>query len=121
MNISPQQWNQCAIVCVLSRDQTMRCVKIVEKLGETYSYAAVDQRTGETPLRLSDRFALIALCQRLGWTIQAAAVDAKRQSRPSKPRDRRRRGGHTMYTSGGIRELGPKAERVARNHPRLSR
>jgi hypothetical protein len=33
----------------------MRHIKIVERRGETYSYAAVDQKTGEIPLRLSDR------------------------------------------------------------------
>ena len=38
--------------------------------NETYSYAAVDQQTGEVPLRLSDRHALVALCQRLGWAVE---------------------------------------------------
>src|SRR5437763_12131279 len=33
----------------------MRRVPIVEKPNETYSYAAVDQQTGDVPLRLSDR------------------------------------------------------------------
>jgi hypothetical protein len=41
-------------------------VLIVGKPNETYSYAAVDQQTGEVPLRLTDRHALVALCQRVG-------------------------------------------------------
>jgi hypothetical protein len=48
----------------------MRRVQIVEKPNETYSYIAVDQQTGEVPLRLSDRHALVALCQRLGWAVE---------------------------------------------------
>ena len=47
----------------------MRHIKIVERLGETYSYAAVDQKTGEIPLRLPGRATLIALCGRLGWAV----------------------------------------------------
>jgi hypothetical protein len=47
----------------------MRRVKIIERAGEIYPYAAVDQQTGEVPLRLSDRAALVALCHRLGWAV----------------------------------------------------
>jgi hypothetical protein len=48
----------------------MRRVQIVEKPTETYSYAALDRQTGEVLLRLSDRHALIALCQRLEWAVE---------------------------------------------------
>lgn len=47
----------------------MRRVKIIERPRETYSYAAVDQQTGEIPLRLSERADLVALCRRLGWVV----------------------------------------------------
>ena len=43
----------------------MRRVKIIERPRETYSYAAVDQQTGEIPLRLSERADLVALV--VGW------------------------------------------------------
>jgi len=59
----------------------MRRVQIVEKPNETYSYAAVDQQTGEVPLRLSDRHALVALCQRLGWAVEEKSKSA-RETRP---------------------------------------
>jgi hypothetical protein len=48
----------------------MRCVKIVESPNKTYGFAAIDQQTGEVPLRLPDRTALLALCTRLGWAVQ---------------------------------------------------
>jgi hypothetical protein len=67
----------------------MRRVQIVEKLNETYSYAAVDQQTGEVPLRLSDRHALVALCHRLGWAIE----EKSRSTRKTKPADLRQRTG----------------------------
>jgi hypothetical protein len=44
------------------RGCVMRRVHIVEKLNETYSYTAVDQQTGEVPLRLSDRKAGVVAC-----------------------------------------------------------
>ena len=47
----------------------MRRVRIIERAGETYTYAAVDRETGEVPLQLADRAALVALCERLGWVI----------------------------------------------------
>jgi hypothetical protein len=54
----------------------MRRVTIVKKPNEiTYCYVAVDQDTGEVPLRLTDRDELIALCYRLGWTVQAPPAD----------------------------------------------
>ena len=59
----------------------MRRVRIVEKPNETYSYAAVDKQTGEVPLRLRDRHALVALCQRLGWTVEEKSKSA-RETRP---------------------------------------
>jgi hypothetical protein len=43
----------------------MRRIKIVENANETYSFAAIDQQTGEVPLRLADRTTLLALCDRL--------------------------------------------------------
>ena len=59
----------------------MRRVKIVESVGETYRYAAVDQVTGETALRLADQDMLFALVRRLGWTLgdeEAAIREAGR-------------------------------------------
>jgi hypothetical protein len=47
----------------------MRRVKIVFEEGKLYSYAAVDQQTGEVVLRWHDRETLVALCDRLGWKI----------------------------------------------------
>ena len=41
--------------------------QIIERPGEIYSYAALDQQTGEIPLRLSEGGALVALCRRPGW------------------------------------------------------
>ena len=55
----------------------MRRVLIVEKPNETFSYAAVDQQTGEVLLRLSDRHALVALCQRLEWAVEEKSESAK--------------------------------------------
>jgi hypothetical protein len=62
----------------------MRRVLIVEKPNETFSYAAVDQQTGEVLLRLRDRHALVALCQRLEWTVEEKSESA------NKPRQRTR-------------------------------
>ena len=91
----------------------MRCVKIVERPNETYPFAAIDQSTGEIPLQLTDRAALVALCGRLGWTIQddsqragtLRAVDLPQPVRERHPtrrpakRARHRVGGATKYTS----------------------
>ena len=62
----------------------MRRVRIVERPGETYTYAAVDRETGEVPLQLADRAALIALCERLGWAVHE-------EMRADKPREERQR------------------------------
>jgi hypothetical protein len=59
----------------------MRRVQIVEKPNETYSYAAVDQQTGEVLLRLRDRHALVALCERWGGLLKRS----RKQGRDSKP------------------------------------
>jgi len=68
----------------------MRRVQIVEKPNETYSYAAVDRQNGEVLLRLSDRHALVALCQRLGWAVEEKSESA-RETRPTqRTRERRR-------------------------------
>jgi hypothetical protein len=90
----------------------MRCVKIIERPNETYPFAAIDQATGEVPLQLADRAALVALCGRLGWTIQDDSQPADvprgadlpqpiserhRDRRPAKPA-RHRVGGATKYT-----------------------
>jgi hypothetical protein len=92
----------------------MRCVKIVEHPNETYSFAAIDQATGEVPLRLADRTALVVLCGRLGWAIhddtQAASLrhsadlppqrmSERHRGRRSGKQARRRLGGATKYTS----------------------
>ena len=53
----------------------MRRVRIVDEPDKTYAYAAVDQRTGEIPLRHHDRTELIALCRRLEWRIEEAEQD----------------------------------------------
>jgi hypothetical protein len=91
----------------------MRCVKIVERPNETYPFAAIDQATGEVPLRLTDRAALVALCGRLGWAVQndsqpagtprsadllQRAGERHRAHRPHNP-VRHRLGGATKYTS----------------------
>ncbi len=49
----------------------MRRVDLIESQGETYRYAAVDRETGAVLLRLSDRAALVALCERLEWVLDA--------------------------------------------------
>jgi hypothetical protein len=61
----------------------MRHIKIVERRGETYSYAAVDQKTGEIPLRLSDRATLIALCGRLWWAVHEESKFASQAGAPN--------------------------------------
>jgi hypothetical protein len=48
----------------------MRHVKIIERPNETYPFAAIDQQTGEIPLRLTERGDLVALCDRLGWVVR---------------------------------------------------
>jgi hypothetical protein len=80
----------------------MRRVRITERAGETYTYAAVDRETGEVPLQLADRAALVAL-----WG--GAVHEAKRAGGPRDERQRtaerhrghprRRVGGHSNYTS----------------------
>ena len=69
----------------------MRRVRIVERPGETYTYAAVDRETGEVPLQLADRAALIALCERLGWAVHE-------ETRTDKPREERQRIGELHRT-----------------------
>src|SRR6478609_9353019 len=81
----------------------MRRVQIVEKLNEAYSYAAVDQQTGEVPLRLSDRHALVALCQRLGWAVEEKSKSA-RERRPADLRQRTER--HRTHRSRAIPRAG---------------
>ena len=91
----------------------MRGVKIIKRPNETYPFAALDQATGEIPLQLADRADLVALCGRLGWTIQddsqragiTLAADLPqpiseryRDRRPAK-RVRHRLGSATKYTS----------------------
>jgi hypothetical protein len=91
----------------------MRCVKIIKRPNETYPFAALDQATGEIPPQLADRADLVALCGRLGWTIQddsqragiTRAADLPQPiserywaRRPAKP-VRHRLGGATKYTS----------------------
>jgi hypothetical protein len=88
----------------------MRRVRIVEKLNETYSYAAVDQQTGEVPLRLSDRHALVALCQRLGWAVEEKLKSA-RETRPSPrtgERHRRHQGRARPKVGGATKFISPR-------------
>ena len=72
----------------------MRRVRIIERAGETYTYAAVDRETGEVPLQLADRAALVALCERLGWVI------------------------HEEKRAGGPRDVRPRTDERHRTHPR---
>jgi hypothetical protein len=95
----------------------MRRVQIVEKPNETYSYAAVDQQTGEVPLRLSDRHALVALCQRLGWAVE----EKSKPARETTPRQRtgERHGTHRRQARprdrGITKFIGPR-KRQERSH-----
>lgn len=92
----------------------MRCIKIVERLGETYPYAAVDQKTGEILLRLPDRATLIALCGRLGWAVheesksasQVCAADVQQRAAAGHTTRRHRLGGASKYTSARRRRAG---------------
>ena len=110
---------------VFAFSDVMRRVKIVERPNETYPFAAIDQATGEVPLQLADRAALVAICGRLGWTIQdgsepngiALAEDSPqpiserhRARRPAK-RVRHRLGGATKYTSARKRRRAVRWDR----------
>jgi hypothetical protein len=86
----------------------MRHISIVERLGDIYSFAAVDQATGEIPLKLPDRATLVALCVRLGWTVDDDAKSAGKAGPILQPRSarripRHRLGGASAYTSSGRR------------------
>jgi len=59
----------------------MRRVKIIDQPENAYPYAAIDRKTGETPLRHHDRSELVALCRRLEWQIE----DAKQNARALRP------------------------------------
>jgi len=98
----------------------MRRVKIVETPSETYRYTAVDQETGEIPLRLPDRARLIALCAKLGWAVdmesrpshQAPAPNKQQRATTGHITRRYRLGGASKYTSSRRRrrrELGGAA------------
>jgi hypothetical protein len=50
----------------------MRRVQIIEEPDKAYPYAAVDQKSGEIPLRHRDKGDLITLCLRLDWAIVEA-------------------------------------------------
>ena len=89
----------------------MRRVRIIERPGEIYLYAALDQQTGEIPLRLSERAALVALCRRLGWAVDEDSPANKSRSADLRQRlgerhrahragdrTKRRLGGHSKYT-----------------------
>ena len=104
---------------VFRRDCTMRRIKIIERPGETYSYAAVDRQTGEIPLRLTERAALVALCHRLGWAVDEELPAKEPRSadllqRPGERhrthragnRARRRLGGHSKYAAARKRQRG---------------
>ena len=87
----------------------MRRVRIIERAGETYTYAAVDRETGEVPLQLADRTALVALCERLGWAVhekkRAGPRDARqRTNERHRSHPRRRVGGSSKYTSARKRQ-----------------
>jgi hypothetical protein len=101
-------------ICLFVRSlAVMRHVKIIERPNETYPFAAIDQQTGEIPLRLAERGDLVALCDRLGWVVQEDSQPAgaprsadlsqrigerHRAHRPGNP-VRHRLGGATKYTS----------------------
>ena len=88
----------------------MRRVRIIERAGETYTYAAVDRETGEVPLQLADRAALVALCERLGWAVHeekraGGPRDARqRTNERHRTHPRRRVGGSSKYTSARKRQ-----------------
>jgi hypothetical protein len=88
----------------------MRRVRIIERAGEIYTYAAVDRETGEVPLQLADRAALVALCERLGWVIheekRAGGPRDERQRTGGRHRGHRRGrvGGSSKYTSARKRQ-----------------
>jgi len=84
----------------------MRRVRIIERAGETYTYAAVDRETGEVPLQLADRAALVALCERLGWVIheEKRAGGPPRTGERHRSHPRRRVGGSSKYTSARKRQ-----------------
>ena len=100
---------QMGTICLFVRSlAVMRHVKIIERPNETYPFAAIDQQTGEIPLRLAERGDLVALCDRLGWVVQEGAPrsadlsqrigERHRAHRPGNP-VRHRLGGATKYTS----------------------
>jgi hypothetical protein len=121
--IVPQRGTICLFVRSLA---VMRHVKIIESPNETYPFAAIDQQTGEIPLRLTERDDLVALCDRLGWVVQedsqsagaARAADLPqrigeryRARRPGN-RVRHRQGGATKFTSARKRQRA--AQRASR-------
>ena len=95
---------------VFWQDCIMRRVRIIERAGETYTYAAVDRETGEVPLQLADRAALVALCERLGWVIheEKRAGGPRDERQPTGERHRthprRRVGGSSKYTGARKRQ-----------------
>jgi hypothetical protein len=89
----------CSSVCL--QVCAMRFVKIIERPNETYGFAAIDLDTGEVPLRLSDRDALVALCRRLDWAVQGES-NALEWSRMSL-RQRQRRGRARQRVGGGTK------------------
>ncbi len=91
----------------------MRLVKIVTRAAEVYRYAAVDQATGDIPLQLSDRDALVALCQRLGWTIQAEKPWG--ETPPVVDKRKQRRWGRVRTRVGGATKFIPR-KRSERSH-----
>jgi hypothetical protein len=93
----------------------MRRVQIVEKPNGTYSYAAVDLQTDEVLLRLSDRHALVALCERLGWAVEEKSESA-RETRPTqRTRERRRQGQARTRVGEATKFISPRKRQV-RSH-----
>jgi hypothetical protein len=104
----------------------MRRVKIIERPNETYTFAAIDQQTGEIPLQLTERGDLVALCGRLGWVVQEDSQSAgaartadlpqrigeRHRARRPGDRVRHRQGGATKYTSARKRRR--EAQRASR-------
>jgi hypothetical protein len=95
----------------------MRRVKIIERPNETYTFAAIDQQTGEIPLQLTERGDLVALCDRLGWVVQEdsqSAGAARAADLPQRIGERhraRRPGNRVRHRQGGAQALGSAGER----------
>jgi hypothetical protein len=110
--------NRLSVQAFFFRNCAMRRVKIVERPSETYPYAAVDQKTGEIPLRLPDRATLIALCGRLGWTVHEESTRAGKDAADLQQRIGVRGTGYTARRGDHRRRLGGASKYTSAYRPR---